>query len=59
METIHMLLTNKGETCSVYAVLQDATDKMEQFNADPYNDDGDPDPDAPYGVCTWHVQDAK
>lgn len=40
---------------SIWAVKEDADARRDKFNADPFLDDGQADPDAPYTVEAWVV----
>lgn len=56
MGTVAVILKADGSIVSVYGDTETARQKVARFNADPYIA-GHPDPDAPYTVQVWWVND--
>jgi hypothetical protein len=57
METVALLKTNKGHVIAVYASAADADNVAAEYNAyATWGDESCPDPDAPYSVDVWSVQ---
>lgn len=56
-ETVSLLVNRHGKVCSVAAFPLLAELKRDLFNKDPFIEPRTPDPDAPYTVEEWMVQD--
>lgn len=57
MQTVTLLVTRNGTPVSVFATPAQAQERADRYNVDPYIDSETPDPDAPYSVQTWGVQE--
>lgn len=53
---VSLLLSASGQVRGVYESEADAKAQFEKYNADPFIEEGTPDPDAPYSIETWVVQ---
>jgi hypothetical protein len=54
---VWVLKTAHNQMVSLYADQPSADAKRDRWNTDPFLSPGEPDPDAPYVVERWRIQD--
>lgn len=57
MISVTLLLNHLGQPLAAFASHADAQARCDKYNADPFLEPDKPDPDAPYSIETWSVDD--
>lgn len=53
---VFLLVGKQTGTIAVYGSREEAEERQNKFNSDPWIEPGNPDVDAPYEVQAWSVQ---
>jgi hypothetical protein len=57
LSRVTVVMTARGHISAIYADPAEAAKQVQAFNADPFLEPGQPDPDAPYEAVEWGLCD--